>query len=65
MAGERLRVNAIRIIMCAVSKSARDRRAIANCLRVGGVEPKVYSHFKGQLAPAAVFYCARYTLGAG
>jgi hypothetical protein len=28
------------------SQAEADRRAIANCLKRGGVEPKVYSRFK-------------------
>ena len=67
MAGERLRVNCYpdNYVRC---QQIRTRQAGDRELSQSGrrLSPKCISHFKGQLAPAAVFYCARYhTLGAG
>jgi len=30
-----------------LSQAEADRRAIASCLKAGGIDPKVYARFKG------------------
>jgi hypothetical protein len=37
----------IGISLANPSQAEADRRAIANCLKGGGIDPKVYSRFKG------------------